>query len=314
MKQVRRAVIDVGTNSVKLLVADVTGNVVYPLHEISRQTRLGHGSYATRILQPEAINQTVQAVSEFAAQARQWAPKQIQIVATSAARDAANASELVDAIHRQTNLKLAVISGEQEAHWAYAGICSDPRLAGHALLIMDAGGGSTQLIYGPKPGIVARHSYRIGAVRLLEKYPLSDPPKSADLAKCLDWARKYILEHTPPQLKPHWAGNAPATPRFVGTGGSSSLLAAMQLQLEEFDRDKIESIELTARQVRHRMQQLWDLPLETRRQIPGLPANKADVILMGTVIHAAVMEIFSLPAMVISTRGFRFGALMADAA
>jgi exopolyphosphatase / guanosine-5'-triphosphate,3'-diphosphate pyrophosphatase len=314
MTPIRRAVIDVGTNSVKLLIADVTGQSVNPVHEESRQTRLGHGSYATRILQPSAIENTACVTADFAEKARELRSQTVRVLATSAARDAVNASELVAAILRKAGLQLEIISGELEAQWAFAGISSDPRLAGHSLLIMDAGGGSTQLIYGPLGGEPARHSFRVGAVRLLEKFPTFDPPDPRELEQCLDWLRRYLREHTPQTLKPTWIEDAQSTPRFVGTGGSSSLLAAMQLGINRFDREKIEGVELSEQQVAQRLRQLWSLPLEERRKIPGLPANKADVILMGTAIHAAVMAAYSVSSMVISTRGFRFAALIAGSA
>ena len=307
---IRRAVIDVGTNSVKLLVADVAGRTVRPLYEQSLQTRLGRGFYAAHVLQPAAIASTADAVAGFAVQARERASASIRVLATSAARDAQNADQLVAAIERAAGVRLEIVSGEQEAHWAFAGVASDPRLAGQPLLIMDSGGGSTQLIYGPEAGEPARHSFRIGAVRLLERFPPSDPPLPEELGRCRDWLRRYLREHTPKALAPGWAGDPGKTPCFVGTGGASSLLAAMHLGLAEFDRERLESVELTTGQVTARLEGLWGLAWDDRQRLPGLPRNKADVVLMGVAIHEAVMASFAVPAMRVSTRGFRFAALM----
>lgn len=306
----RRAVIDVGTNSVKLLVAEVAGRTVQPVYEQSLQTRLGRGFYAAHVLQASAIASTAEAVAGFVTQARERRSASIRVLATSAARDASNADQLVAAVERAAGVRLEIVSGEQEAHWAFAGVASDPRLAGRPLLIMDAGGGSTQLIYGPDAGEPARHSFRIGAVRLLERFPPSNPPLPEELGRCRDWLRRYFREHTPKTLAPGWAGDPGKTPCFVGTGGASSLLAAMQLGLAEFDREKLESVELTAGQVKDRLEDLWGLSLDERKRLPGLPENKADVILMGVAIHEAVMTGFAVPSMRVSTRGFRFAALM----
>src|SRR5579863_277732 len=124
MKLVRRAVIDVGTNSVKLLVADVEGDDVHPVLEESRQTRLGKNFYDTHRLQPDAVDQTAKAVAEFAQLARDKSSNSIRVFATSAARDAVNSDDLASAIAGASQLRLEIISGEQEAEWAFQGATS----------------------------------------------------------------------------------------------------------------------------------------------------------------------------------------------
>src|SRR4051812_14324977 len=145
-----RAVIDIGTNSVKLLVADVSQGRVDPLYEGSEQTRLGAGFYETHRLLPEAITKTAEAVRDFVARAERFGPVSLHVIATSAARDAVNQNELAEAIQSESGKDLAVITGDKEADWAFSGVASDPRLAQHALLVMDIGGGSTEFIIGSK--------------------------------------------------------------------------------------------------------------------------------------------------------------------
>jgi hypothetical protein len=130
MEAVRRAVIDVGTNSIKLLVADVRGREVTPIHEDSKQTRLGKGFYETHRLQPETIARTAEAVWEFAATARENNSQSIRVIATSAARDAMNPTDLTLAIERASGLKTEIISGAREADWAFQGVATDAELAG----------------------------------------------------------------------------------------------------------------------------------------------------------------------------------------
>src|SRR5580692_1803672 len=144
MESVRRAVIDVGTNSIKLLVADVRGRDVQPVHEESKQTRLGKGFYESNRLQPEAIARTAEAVWEFAEVAREKNSKSIRVIATSAARDAVNPTDL--------------------------------ELAKTPLLLLDVGGGSTEFILGCGQKKHFAHSFPLGTVRLMEKFPFSDPP------------------------------------------------------------------------------------------------------------------------------------------
>src|SRR5664280_582773 len=129
METVRRAVIDVGTNSIKLLVADVRGREVRPVHEESRQTRLGKGFYETRRLQPETIAHTVEAVWEFAEIAREKNAASIRVIATSAARDAVNPTDLTASIERASGLKTEIITGAREAEWAFQGVATDAELA-----------------------------------------------------------------------------------------------------------------------------------------------------------------------------------------
>src|SRR5262245_53089005 len=129
MSWMRRAVIDVGTNSVKLLVADVAGREVRPQLEDNRQTRLGEGFYEAHQLQPAPLQRTVEAIEEFVGIARQQQAKELRIIATSAARDARNPGDLTVAVERATGLKVEIISGEQEADWAFQGVTTDPGLA-----------------------------------------------------------------------------------------------------------------------------------------------------------------------------------------
>src|SRR5262249_29970487 len=137
----RRAVIDVGTNSVKLLVADVQGREVHPVWEESAQTRLGRGFYQSHHLQPETVAQTAAAVAAFAAKAREMQAQVPRVIATSAARDALNAGELTGAIESAAGLPVEIISGEREAEWAFRGVTTDAELSGKPLLLLDVGGG-----------------------------------------------------------------------------------------------------------------------------------------------------------------------------
>ena len=189
MQPIRRAVIDVGTNSVKLLVADVDGREVRPISEQSQQTRLGHAFYETHRLQAEAIGATAKAVAGFTAIARESQAASIRIIATSAAREAVNRDELTSAIEQASGLKVEVISGEQEAALGFQGVTTDPQLAQGPVLLMDVGGGSAQFVFGCDGQAQFSHSFPLGSVRLLETLPCSDPPKPAELAACRAWLK-----------------------------------------------------------------------------------------------------------------------------
>ncbi|MBE0545375.1 MAG: hypothetical protein IH623_28885 [Verrucomicrobia bacterium] len=315
MPTARRAVIDVGTNSVKLLVADVAGLEVLPVLEDSRQTRLGKGFYETHRLQPEPLAQTARAVAAFANAARKHGAVSVRIIATSAARDAKNPGDLAAAIAEATNLRLEIISGEQEAEWAFRGATSNPKLANEPLLLLDAGGGSTEFILGQGKQKHFWQSFPLGVVRLLEKIPHSDPPKPEELAACRGWLKMFldtkVLGELEPALKRevklHEQHHAV---RLVGTGGTATILACMELGLNDYDRDRIEAVRLSLKKTKAWVERLWSLSLAERRETPGLPKERADVMLTGVLLYEAVMEAFAFGELRVSTRGLRFAAVM----
>jgi exopolyphosphatase / guanosine-5'-triphosphate,3'-diphosphate pyrophosphatase len=338
MQPIRRAVIDVGTNSVKLLVADVDGREIWPVSEQSQQTRLGHGFYETHRLQPEAIAATARAVSGFAAAAREAQAASIRTIATSAAREALNRDELTSAIEQASGVKVEVISGEQEAVLGFQGVTTDPQLAQGPVLLMDVGGGSAQFVFGCDGRAQFSHSFPLGSVRLLETLPCSDPPKPAELAACRAWLKDFLNKEVRPRLQeggarcpqraeseqtgPDGGVSGTATRRagdsapylykaqLVGVGGTASILGCMEAELTKFDRVRLEATHLPAARVSWHLEQLWRLPLEQRKLIVGLPKNRADIILMGVAIYQTVMEIFGFLDLRISTRGLRFAALL----
>jgi exopolyphosphatase/guanosine-5'-triphosphate,3'-diphosphate pyrophosphatase len=315
METVRRAVIDVGTNSIKLLVADVSGREVRPVHEESRQTRLGQGFYETRRLQPEAIAHTAAAVWEFAEIAREKNAGSIRVIATSAARDAVNPGDLTTAIQRAADLTVEIISGEQEAEWVFRGVNTDAGLARQPVLLLDVGGGSTEFIFGHGPHQHFAQSFPLGTVRLLEKFPHSDPPTRGEFTACRDWVKNFLQNEIRPKLEPALRrkvqpGAEPGEIQLVGTGGTTSILARIEKKLDRFDRERIESTVLSREQVTAYRKQLWGLPLAKRKEITGLPKLRADVILTGVVIYEAVMEEFDFKQLRVSTRGLRFAVVM----
>lgn len=315
MPSARRAVIDIGTNSIKLLVADVRGHEVQPFLEDSKQTRLGRGFYETHRLQADAIERTAKAVATFAERAQTEGAVSVRAFATSAARDATNAEELTSAIRAESGLTVEIISGDQEADWVFQGVTSDPQFATDPLLLLDVGGGSTELILGQGKHKHFQQSFPLGTVRLLEKIPHSDPPQPQELANCRIWLKEFLKQEVGPRLRPSIARAAlinaeRAKLQLVGTGGTTGILARMEGRLEAYDRTKIESVRLSLPRLQWQVEELWRLPLEERKKIIGLPKNRADVILTGAAIFEAVMEQFGFEELRISTRGLRFAALM----
>lgn len=305
----RRAIIDVGTNSVKVLLAEVDGHDVTPLWETSEQTRLGRGFYETHQLQSSAIQATAAAVARFAVTARERGAESVRVIATSAARDAINRLELLDAIQSIAGLTTEVISGETEADWAFAGVASTPGWSADRILVLDVGGGSTEFILGVGGHAEFRTSLKLGSVRILEQLQPGDAPTPDALARCRTTLDAFLQREIAPSLGTALAQGGIPT-RIVGVGGSTALLALIHLGRREFDRDLIEATRFTPTELSSLVEKLWSLPIDQRRQLPGLPPERADVILTGAAIYEAILRTFALPHLGVSLRGLRFAALI----
>jgi exopolyphosphatase/guanosine-5'-triphosphate,3'-diphosphate pyrophosphatase len=188
-------------------------------------------------------------------------------------------------------------------------VTTDVELANQPLLLLDVGGGSTEFILGRGEQKHFARSFPLGTVRLLEKFPHSDPPARGEFTACRDWLKKLLHGEVRPQLEPALK-NETGEIRLVGTGGTTSILARMEKKLDRFDREKIERTVLSFEQVVAHRKNLWKLPLAERKEIPGLPKLRADVILTGVVIYETVMEEFGFKQLRVSTRGLRFAAVM----
>jgi len=306
----RQAVIDIGTNSIKLLLAELVNHSVRPIMETSRQTRLGEGFYTSHLLQPLAIERTTEAILELIDIAAKHQVTSPRIMATSAAREAKNQTDLINAVQSATHIDLEILSGDQEARLAFTGVCTDPELQGRRLLILDVGGGSSEFIlgmHGHPPQWI--RSFELGNVRLLEKLRPKDPPTSADWERCKAFLQDFQRQVLAPQLPLDFkSDNHPL--EIVATGGTPSILARIIGKFDSVDRDRIESIRASTEILSELRQHLWSLPLVERRKVTGLPANRADVMLYGVAIYESFLDMLGHPDFKISTRGIRFGALL----
>ena len=302
----RRGVIDIGTNSVKLLVADLRGDEILPHLETSRQTRLGGGLYPGGKLQAEPIQATVAAVNELLALAKANDCSDTRIIATSAVRDSSNPAELLDALGQAVN----VLSGDNEARLAFAGVMGCPRLAKSPALVIDTGGGSTEFIVGDVDGMRFHTSIPLGSVRMMEGHVVSDPPAGGELETVCKSIDQALSETSLPGLRGQL--NAPGQAQqfaMIGSGGMAGILAKMELTAADYDRDRMETVELSLEGVTAWRERLWRLPLAKRREIIGLPKSRADVALFGSLIYEQAMRQLGFAAFRISTRGIRFGVL-----
>lgn len=292
----------------KLLVVEVGADGLEPAWEENEQTRLGEGFYAEHRLQPGPLSRTAACVARLAAKARELGAESVRVIATSAAREAVNGDELVGAIHQACGLGVEIISGETEAEWSHAGVRSNPRFRDGRLLVLDVGGGSTEFIVADARRIAFRGSFELGTVRAHEALRPPSDPTSRDLVRAREHVRGFLRDAVLPRLRPHLSEPVEMA---VGVGGTTALLALIRHACPRFDRALVESTLFDEDGLRELTQRLWGLPLARRRELPGLPPERADVILTGAVIYESVVHVLGLPALGISTRGLRYGALMA---
>ena len=299
----RRAVIDIGSNSVKALVANVSGSCVEPVWEASEQTRLAAGAGLGMPLQPGPVAATAAAVARLAERVLHLGSEKPRVFATSAARESSNPELLAAAIRAICGLEIEVISGSQEAALSFRGACTLPSLGAGRVLVIDVGGGSTELAAGLLGRLDFSTSLTIGAVRMMEALSTYENPTPADLARARALARATLERGLS-----SWPLFSVAT--AVGVGGTPIILAQVVEGRTITKRDWRDGARLTDLNVHSLTERLWATSLSARRSLAGLPAERADVILFGAVLYEALMGFLGLKEIRVSSRGLRFGALL----
>lgn len=285
----RVAAVDCGTNTIKLLVADVdveAGTTTDVVRE-SRMVRLGEGVDRTGRLAEAALERTFAAVEEYAALVREHRvdPAHTRFCATSATRDAANAEEFGDGVEQRLSVRPEVLSGGEEARLAWAGSVRVLRETPSApVLVVDVGGGSTELVLGHAGAEQDRpdqaHSMDIGSVRLTERHLHSDPPSAAEVAACVADV-DAVLDQCPVAV-----GDALSV---VGVAGTITTLAAGVLGLAAYDRELIDQQVLDVAEVHRECDRLVGLSVEQRLELPWMHPGRADVIAAGALIVSRVL-------------------------
>ena len=302
------AAIDIGTNSVLLVIAARGAAGPEPLLERATITRLGEGVDKTRRLAPAAIERNLDCLRTYAADLRHHGAPPLDVVGTSALRDAEGAQAFLDEAERILGVRPRVIAGDEEAALTFRGALSGLVLAGE-LLVFDVGGGSTELISGNvEAGALpqSRVSLDIGSVRLFERHVRSDPPLPAQLQAIEADVARELAGAAP--LAP---GNRASAGRItlVGVAGTVTTLKALELGLERYDAARVHGAALTLSAVETLCAKLASLSLAERQQLPGLEPKRADVIVAGAIIVRDLLRRSGAPEMVVSDRGVRFGLL-----
>jgi exopolyphosphatase/guanosine-5'-triphosphate,3'-diphosphate pyrophosphatase len=308
---IRVAVIDLGTNTVRLLVAETDGAGGYrPIFAAQQITRLGQGLLPTRMLQPEPIRRTLAVLHRFSQDAQFHAADRLAVVGTSALREANNREAFVASARREAGLEVRVISGEEEARLTLLGIRAALQVGRGRVLAMDIGGGSTEFVLADGSEIVALISTGLGVVKLTEAYLRSDPPLPHELAAVREAIAARIArlrsQEWPDAI---WGAPMPGA-MFVGTAGTVTSLAAIDLALDPYDPERVNGHRLSRQRIEALYRELAGRPLAETRQVRGLEPARADVIVAGALVCLGAMEGLDFPEVTVSDGGLREGILL----
>jgi len=287
------AVIGIGSNSVRMLTADVKGPDFRRLARDRAGTRLFAGLDEKGNLSAESIGRTLEAMGQMATEARRRQADRLHAFATSAARDARNGKEFMAAAEQVTGVPLEILSGEEEAELSFLGASDAIRESGRRGVV-DIGGGSTEIVTGTGEGTDCAFSCQMGAVRLYRTIPLNC---RADMA-AVEAAADAILQEN---LRQHPEYRTPDI--WAGTGGTFTTLAALAKNIPWQSREGMHGTRITAGEVRRIGETLADRTPEERKQLAGLQPGRADIVVHGVCILLAVMERLGMDAITVSEYG-----------
>jgi exopolyphosphatase / guanosine-5'-triphosphate,3'-diphosphate pyrophosphatase len=298
---VRAAVVDIGTNSTRLLIADVGDHSIEERVRESTVTRLGEGVEATGRLGEEPQRRVFATLERYAAAIREQECDASAAVMTSAVRDASNGAAFSAAVRDRYGLEARTLSGDEEAAFTYAGATAarppdDPT----ELVVIDIGGGSTELVCGASGELAFHVSAQIGVVRHTERHVASDPPAPEELQALAADVDAGIAAVVPEEVR----AKAQAA---VAVAGTATSLAAIDLELERYDTTKVEGHVLSRPRLDELLERLAALPLAERREVTGLHPDRAPTIVAGVIVLSRALDAFGLTEVEVSDRDILWG-------
>lgn len=300
----RVAVIDMGTNSTRLLIADVADGRVHEVERRTTVTQLGRGVDHTGRLCTDAIEDVCTAVADYKACFEEMGAERVFAIATSAMRDALDADAFLAELRERFGLDVRVLSGEEEAHLTYLGATSH-RDAEEPTLVLDIGGGSTELVMGSGDDVEFHASLQAGVVRHSERHLSSDPPDPHELEDLADDIRLLVQEAI--------AAIGARPSRAIAVAGTPTSLAAIDQELEPYDSRLVHGYRLGLKRAQRMLSRLAAVPLAERLHIPGLHRDRAPTIVAGTVILVQLMRAFGLDEVEVSERDILHGSALSAA-
>lgn len=277
----RYAAIDVGTNSIRLLVWKEENNKIFR-EKFINTTRIGQAVDKTGKLSIDGMQRSVKAICEFVEIAKKYEINKIPIIATSAVRDSKNSHIFCKEVLKQCGQNVEIIDGKEEAKLGYEGVLMAFDSV-KSMLIIDIGGGSTELIYGDNNGINILESLNIGAVRLTEKFiknELVTNEEEKELINYIDKIKKSVMDKIKKEK----------IDKVIGIGGTATTLVSMNEKLEVYDPDKVHNSQIKLNEIEDIIKTLKSMKLEERKNIPGLHPKRADIIYAGAIILREILK------------------------
>lgn len=295
-----RAIIDIGTNSVRLLMAEKDEKGEWKtLRKELRSTRLGEGMTDKATIGQGAKERTLSAVGEFTAMAKLEGAEDIFAYGTSIMRDASNGEEFADEVTAASGVPVRILSGKEEAYYSYIGAAGT---SGVITSVVDIGGGSTEICVGFGTDVGARHSFRLGCVRCSKQFDTTTARGRAELKKhCFTLFRETDLMESMRNVK-----------RWIGVGGTVTSLSSMLQELEVYDSSKVQDYVIHPEDVSKILEKLSKRSYDDKCHMKGLLPSRADIIVAGVVILDSLMEYFALSEITVSDRDLSEGLLDAD--
>ncbi|MFM7249864.1 MAG: HD domain-containing protein [Planctomycetaceae bacterium] len=297
----RLAAIDIGSNSVRMIVAEALRGGSYRILEEEREpTRLGR-SVAAGLLDDESMARSIQALKSFRQIASGYQVANLRTIATCAVREARNGPEFCRRVREEVGLEIEVISAEREARLAFSSVQHAFDLAGKNVVVADIGGGSTEIVFATGNLIEAIHPTTLGAVRLTERFGNGDPPEPAWYLALEDEVTATLKKRTPrPMFAPHF---------LVGSGGTFTTVAELLMAAKGESDLPAAGYRVSHAEVRHLLDRLRKMPVRMRRALPGMMPDRADIIVAGLTIIDGMLKRFRVNTLVVHTRGVRDGLL-----
>jgi len=295
----RVASIDIGTNTILLLISEVKRGKIHPLFEMETVVRLGEGVQKNKMLLKEAMERGLQTLAQYLKRCQAMEVQKIFAAGTNALRESKNSEDFLKGAKDKLNLSIEVISGEEEAQLSFLAVANDLKEVKKPVLVVDVGGGSTEFILGKGDQISHWISLPLGSVRFTEEFLCSDPIQEEEWEKMERKIQGHLV-NIPHSKEP---------PSMVAVGGTATTLASVEMGLEEFIAEKIHHFILKKGELGKQLLRYRSKTIEERKKIPGLPVARADVILAGGTILYLAMEELKCSSVLISCHGVRYGLL-----
>jgi exopolyphosphatase/guanosine-5'-triphosphate,3'-diphosphate pyrophosphatase len=305
------AAIDVGSNTIRLLIGCIDNNKIMRIFKSRAATRLGKDILQTSILNTENINKSINYLQKIKSKCEYYNVSEILAVGTSALREAKNTHNFLEEVKLKTSFEIQIISGIREAELTVKGVmsnfCADniDVQATKSYLIVDIGGGSTEWVL--QNGIQAKGSMPIGAIKTYENFIKSDPPSQHDIDRLKNHIYQVIADY---DLTKCLINNSFSQDfDFIATGGTATTIAAIDMGLDEYDADRIHLHQIPRPTLQLLFEQLIAMPLRKRQTIKGLEPDRADIIITGALILLCLMEISKSNKMIVSDFGLLEGLI-----